>query len=428
MNFHPAFEPILFLSSNKTIKIQSSNLRKQVVPMLKWRVPWWMYLMAAVFLLTFFFNARLEWMGPANAGWIPSWPSLKVAGVVPGSPMEKAGLRPGDVLEFADGQPLTGMPDWFIARAHFERDRPIAIQIRRGEQHLQLQVLITTPGFRTWNRAHARGSLSFYVARFLLLVLAIFIAFSRPWLLKALFAALMLAVGAVAEGYPSSGWAAALGHLPVFFALAISVASASCLLSPMIWLLFCATFSSSRFWQQWRLPLALVPIVFFGIVIVTSAFAMIYTPSALARPWPLLFSAAPVRFIQDTAGVAPLLYLNRLPFYRPATQTIVLEFWLAMTLLYFMLGFGILAANYSSAKNLQERRHMLALCLASVLFGIILLHNFLTRNWGQWFGMPPPAFFSGSSFVAETILFPLVPLAVSWCVLARPGNATKPRM
>lgn len=102
-----------------------------------------------------------------------------------------------------------------------------------------------------------------------------------------------------------------------------------------------------------------------------------------------------------------------------------------MTLLYFMLGFGILAANYSSADDLQERRHMLALCLASVLFGFILLHNFLTRNWVLWFGMPPPRLFSGASFVAETILFPLVPLAVSWCVLAKPAkpsNAARPRM
>lgn len=399
--------------------------------MLRWRVPWWMYLVAIVFMLTFFFNARLEWMGPANAGWTPSWPSLKVAGVVPDGPMEKAGLRPGDVLEVADGQPLTAMADWFVARAHFERNRPIAIQIKRGEEHLRLQVLITEPGFRKWNRAHARGSLSGYLARFPLLVLAIFIAFSRPWLLKARIAALMLAVGAVAEGYPSSGWAAALGHLPVVLALAICLASASCLLSAMIWLAFCATFSPSRFWQQWRWPLALVPTIFFGIVMVASAFAMIYAPSGLARPWPLLFSAAPVRFIQDVAGVSPLLYLNRLPFYRPTTQIIVLEFWLAMTVLYFLLGFGILAANYRGAEDRQEKRHMLALSLASVLFGFILLHNFLTRNWTSWFGTSPPALFSGASFVAETALFSLVALAVCWCVLAgpaKPRNAARPRM
>jgi hypothetical protein len=28
--------------------------------MLRWRVPWWMYLMAGMYALTFFFNARQD--------------------------------------------------------------------------------------------------------------------------------------------------------------------------------------------------------------------------------------------------------------------------------------------------------------------------------------------------------------------------------
>jgi len=140
---------------------------------------------------------------------------MKVAAVIPGGPMDKAGVRAGDVLEAAGELPLTGMPDWFVARAHFERERPIDLKIRRDEQALQLHLVITDPAFRAWNRAQHHSVLALLLVRLILLSLAIFLAFSRsgqhP---SSRIAGLMLAVGAVAEGYPSAGWAAALSHLP----------------------------------------------------------------------------------------------------------------------------------------------------------------------------------------------------------------------
>ena len=87
--------------------------------------PWWMYVVAVVFILTFLFNARQEFWGPASGGWIPEPSLFKVASVLPGGPMDKAGIQAGDVLEAADGYRLNGAPNWFLARAHFERNCPI---------------------------------------------------------------------------------------------------------------------------------------------------------------------------------------------------------------------------------------------------------------------------------------------------------------
>ena len=394
--------------------------------MLTWRAPWWMYLVAVVYVLTFFFNARQEAWGPANAGWEPSWPTwFKVASVLPGSPMENAGLRAGDVLEAVNGQPLNGAPDWFLARVHFERDHAVELQIRRGEQQLALEFVIAAPAWRSWNRAHYLGVAAFYFARFILLLLAIIIAFSRPEQLNARLAALMFAVAAVAEGYPSSGWAAALRHLPVVLAIPVCLATASCLLASMVWLPFFASFPRLSLSQRWRWALALVPLLIFGVPIVASAIAMIYAPSVLARPWPVVLSAAPVRVVQDIAGVAPLLFLNVLPLYQPIAQAMLLELWLAVSVLYFAAGFLMLAANYCRLDDLQERRRVGALCLALAIFGVINVHNFFTRNWTSWFGSAPPALFSGASFVGEAVLFLLVPLTLAYCVLTegrRAGN------
>src|SRR5258708_1485393 len=313
--------------------------------MLTWRVPWWMDVVGAVYALTFLFNTRQEFWGPANEGWVPSGP-FKVTSVMPGGPMDKAGLRPGDVLEAVAGQPLNGAADWFLARAHFERDRPVELQVRRGGQNIALKLVIAAPVWRTWNRADYLPAIALYVARFVLLLLAILVGFSRPEQLSARLAALMFAIGAVAEGYPSAGWAAALRHLPGLLAIPIGLATASCLLASVVWLAFFACFPRPRLSQRSRWVLVAVPLVLFGVPIVASAIAMIYAPSVLARPWPEVLSAAPVRLIQDVAGVTPLLFLNELPMYQPYMQAKLLELWLVVTILYFAAGCLMLVANY----------------------------------------------------------------------------------
>ena len=323
--------------------------------MTRWRTMWWVYVGTIAFVLTLLFNARQEAYGPANAGWTPSWPSMKVADVTPGGPMGKAGVRAGDVLEGAGGQPLAGMPDWFVARAHFERGRPIDLQIQRDGQHLRLHLIITDSSFRTWNRTQRDSVLALYLARMILLLLAMLVAFGCPQQQRsARLAALMFAVGAVAEGYPSSGWAAALHHLPAVLAIPICLASVSCLLAPIISIAFCGSFGRFRFSQSCEWLVVVIPTVLFGVPLVASSIAMIYAPSLLARPWPTVLTLAPVRLIQDIAGVTPLLFLSVWPFYRPAMHGWLLQLWLAMTVLYFVAGWIILLANYYRAESLQS--------------------------------------------------------------------------
>jgi len=370
-----------------------------------------------VFALTFFFNARQEVWGPANAGWTPTWPTMKVAAVTPGGPMDKAGVRVGDVLEAADEQPLTAMPDWFVARAHFERDRPINLRIMRNDHPLHLHFVITEPALRAWNKAQLDGVLALLLVRLILLSLAIFLGFSRSGRQpSARVAALMLAVGAVAEGYPSAGWAAALGHLPAFVAIPVCLASVSCLLAPIIWFAFCASFTRFRLLQGWDRIVLLVPTVLFGLPMFASSIAMIYAPFLTAGPWSTVLSV-PVRLILDTAGVTPLLFLSVSPFYRPIGHTWLLQMWLAMTVLYFAAGCLTLLASYFRASSIGERRRMAALFAVAMLFGFIILQNIFVRNWTGWFNNTPPKFFAPITFVAEAILLLFVPLTLVYCVM-----------
>ena len=397
--------------------------------MLRFGAPRWMHVVAVVYILTSLFNMRQEFWGPASGGWIPEPSLFKVATVLPGGPMDKAGVHAGDVLEAADGYSLNGAANWFLARAHFERNRPIDLQVRRGEQHLALKLVITEPAWRTWNASQFFPPIALQVARSALLVLAIIVAYGRPQQLSARLAALMFAIGSVAEGYPSAGWAAALLHLPAVLAIPIGLATVSCILASVVWLMFFASFPRPWLSGRLRWVLAIVPGVLFGIPIVASVIAMIYTPSALVRPWPVVLSAASVRLIQDVAGVTPLLFLNRFPMYEPIVQIRLLEAWLAVTLSYFAAGFLVLAASYRRLDDRRQRRSAGALILVQALFAAIVLHNFFVRNWASWFGTTPPALFSGVGFVGAALLLLLTPLTIAYCVLTdQPqGSYSKPR-
>jgi hypothetical protein len=226
----------------------------------------------------------------------------------------------------------------------------------------------------------------------------------------------MLAVGSVAEGYPSSGWAAGLRHLPAVLAIPIGLATVSCLLAPVVWLAFFATFPRPALSQRLRWALVAVPVVLFGIPIVASVSAMIYVPSVLARPWPLVLAAAPVRWLQDAVGVTPLLFLNALPVYQPTTQAWFLEAWQAITIVYFAAGFWMLVAAYRRLDDPQLRRRVGALLLALAGFVPIIVHNIFVRNWHGWFGTTPSPFFSWAGFVGEAFVFLCIPLTVASCV------------
>lgn len=382
------------------------------------RTLWWMYGVTAIYVLAFFFNARQEALGPAGTGWTPAWPTLNVISVAPGSPMQDAGLRTGDVLEAVNGQPLWGIADWFLARAHFERDHRMALQIRRGDQHLTFSFVISAAAWRRWKRVQALDVIAFYFARCVLLSLAIVIAFKRPQQLSARFAALMFAIGAVAEGYPSSGWAASLHHLPALLAIPIYLAVASCLLSPLVLLCFVACFPRPRPWAKWQLVLVLLPAAILAISTVRSGIAMIYTPILLVRPWPLVLSSPPLRILPTTAGVTPLLFLNLFPLLPSTiTQTRLLELWLGYSMLCFAAAFFLLFAKYLRANDEDEQRPIRAAGFALLVFVVLIAHNFLARNWMTWFGMAPPVLFSAVGSVADDLLFLLVPSTLAYCVL-----------
>ena len=109
---------------------------------------WSIWVLAAVFLLTFAFNARQEFFGPANIGWTPGRPFLVVGHVAPANAADRAGVHSGDRIEAVNGRPVLGMADWFVERAHFETGKRVQLRVRRDNLIVDLSLIIDTPGRR----------------------------------------------------------------------------------------------------------------------------------------------------------------------------------------------------------------------------------------------------------------------------------------
>ena len=396
----------LLLNGRDRGKLKNQN------QMPKPRPSWWMYVVAAIYLLTYFFNLKQEFMGPASSGWIPAGATLKVAGVVRGSALDKAGLRPGDVLEAIDGHSLNGTPDWFLARANLEIDRPVQVQVRRGDEHLQLQFVITTAFWQ--HTKHWFANAVIYFCRLIPLVMAIIIVFRRPRQASALLAAFLLASAAVAEGYPSPGWMAAVRHLPSVIAVPICLATASWLLAPVAWLAFFAIFPRALLSRKWRLGLAFAPLLVFLPAVLTSVIAILRDPWMLSAPWQQVLAHAPVRWVYDMAGVNFLFFFNHWPLFSPG-QSGLLQLWLFITMTYLIAGLVMLLITYRNQP--EKRRRMRPLIFAIVALAVITVHNFFVRNWPVWFGGAPPAFFSGAAYAFEAVVFQAVSLTLGYAVL-----------
>jgi tRNA A-37 threonylcarbamoyl transferase component Bud32 len=266
-----------------------------------------MYAVAAVFVLTYCFNLWVDAFAPRSAGFSTVvFGSLEIASVEPNGPMAQASVRRGDVIEAADGHTLTHIFDWGAARMQFELHRPVDLQVRRGSERLHVQMVIDSPAWRTWDRRAYVVLIAIRGSQLFCLALALLVAFSRPDHLTARLLALMFAVIAAFNPIPQYGWAAMARHLPAPLALPMTLASASGVLGPILWVVFFGVFPRPSVHRRWLWAVLLAPGVL-SIPVLAWAVEMVYAPTrAFGISWTLLASYFFLGLAQDCAGVALL--------------------------------------------------------------------------------------------------------------------------
>jgi hypothetical protein len=213
--------------------------------------PWWMWIVAASFVFNFAIVVYLDFEGPILGFDAPFTRRGVVVARVYSALTETAGVRPGDHIMRADGRMIASYVDWNIVLLNLKVGEPTIFEIQRENETFNVTV---RPEPRLFFRD--RHSLLLRplgrVGQFVMLGLAIFLAFARPKNGNALLAALFFA-GFSGYNPPQilSGAHALVRDLPAIpFALIwISVVAGG--LAPPLLFTFCARFPRPLIEARW---------------------------------------------------------------------------------------------------------------------------------------------------------------------------------
>jgi eukaryotic-like serine/threonine-protein kinase len=226
--------------------------------------PWWMVLLAAVFLCDALLRAWCWTAGPEGLGLKSRlWDGRRVVTeVVEGGVAERAGIRPGDIVLRRDGQPYERVASSFHAQPNLEVGRIYRFEIERDGQRRMAEAI---PGRRL--RAMLGPPVSAHalwqVAMLAMLPPAFLIAFARPRNPLARLGALTLAslgIGLYVFNLPP-GYAAAVRGLPFGLGALALVPNLAVALAGPIGLTFFLRFPRPLFRARWPWLLVWLPAV-----------------------------------------------------------------------------------------------------------------------------------------------------------------------
>src|SRR5260370_17850962 len=106
------------------------------------RVSWWMYVVAASFVVYFgmlVFNS-LWGCEPVGAIFRSTSGGVIVQDVSPRSPADRAGLQSGDRVISADGQLIHTSLDFRVILDEADAGRPVPLEIQRGGERREIAV------------------------------------------------------------------------------------------------------------------------------------------------------------------------------------------------------------------------------------------------------------------------------------------------
>src|SRR5215212_6447563 len=105
--------------------------------------PWWVLAAAVSFFSYFGLLVYCDLWRPEDAGLVADYSThqMVLTRIVPGSPADRAGLRPRDIIASADGRQIHTVRDWTVVDAQMVFDRPIALRIARDGQPLTTAIV-----------------------------------------------------------------------------------------------------------------------------------------------------------------------------------------------------------------------------------------------------------------------------------------------
>jgi hypothetical protein len=348
------------------------------------RTPWWAWLLGVSFLIAFAFNViytSLMTFGPAGGvtSDAPKGGAL-VEKVVPGTPLEKAGVRADDIVVAVNGQTIRNDHDLGEMEWQFEPGKPFLLTVERHAQRMQLTMLFSER--RVW-QVRKGGQWLDYSLDMALAVLYFAMGFvillarpREPGTLAAAFLLLMFsASGLLGPGGGGPGTAVLFRHLP--FLLQVPVFILTSLFGGYLILLFAALWPRPVFRLRWVLPVLLIP----GLLMIANNVVRLYH-----------------RFYMPTRAISP---------GPPSAYRLQI----AVEMANILVGLIVLALGYRRLKDAHERQRLRRVSFAALFsFGafMVLLWLFSSESSSPLFRRIFQSEASGFVFLILQSIFPVV--------------------
>jgi tRNA A-37 threonylcarbamoyl transferase component Bud32 len=277
------------------------------------RPSWWMFALAAAFVGYYALLVSSDLSRPESTG-----ASLQVQGssiivrsVVPGSPAARAGIQAGDRLAASNGTPLRSHLDWLLIEINLSAGESLNVDVARNGVSNQRTIALGRASRRFWLTPAGGTLLVARAAQLVTLVLALVVAFKRPFDRAAQMGAWVLATIATYSIVLPYGIAATWRALPLAVGLPLWIPFASSVAIAAIIFSFFAIvprpiIRSRRTWMAVWLPM--VPVLWLQIRFTAHA---VYFPNVPQQFLDWRAVTAVVTALYAVAALAALLVSYR---------------------------------------------------------------------------------------------------------------------
>jgi len=245
------------------------------------RAPWWLYILAALFMADVLIRAWCHLLGPVGFGIGGRLEDGRcvVTSVTEGLPAERAGIRLGDALIACEAQPIQRWVNRYTSRPNLEAGRTYRFEFERDGQRLELAVMMRR--VRPLGDLYWQSLILWEVAALMMMATALLIAFKRPREPVAGMGALTLAALSVSMYlyFLPNGYAAVWRSVPLGLGALLTVPNLAIPLVGAIGLTFFSLFPRPLFRSRWLWLLVWLPAVCQVPLFVRDTLLIVYDPA-----------------------------------------------------------------------------------------------------------------------------------------------------
>jgi hypothetical protein len=293
------------------------------------RAPWWMYVIAAIFLICAGIRYYQCYVLPddSNLGWSLQTAAGRngesanlITAVQPGSLAARAGARPGDLVFPSRSDGFLMSPEIPRSGRHYwKAGRTYAIEVERNGERKVIDLTLGRRALRDWiHLSNFRSGLSALLAGFLELAIGFVIAFRKPLDLTARLGALFLAVLGIVmihSIFLTIGDYDFILSFPAPIRWLIVLLPLACkIFLPSAWITFAACFPRRLFTRDWIWGLVWIApaLIFSPYVVFSDGLLPLYASEYRSPGWYVLLYSSFGIFIFCAMFAVPILIYRRL--------------------------------------------------------------------------------------------------------------------